>query len=145
LRNGNRLLAQAVATRTGGDDDETDLLPSADIYYQNRTGTTSRGIGLMIGLDPRFYFLWGRTFGAARGIWRHGFDFSLGFGVWGAPIIPHLMYTVRYKGLQIPAVVEYRYFLLDTEIGIENSSLADNIRSRLFLGIGITVDSYRPK
>ncbi len=142
LRNGNRLLAQAVFTRTSGDGDETDLLPSAGIYYQTKTGVTSRGMGLLLGFDPRFYFIWGRNYGQPGAVWRRGLDFSLGFGIWGAPVMPQLMYGVRYKNLQISALAEYRYFFLDTEVGVENSSLADNIRSRLFLGLAFTIDSY---
>jgi hypothetical protein len=145
LKNGKRLMAQALLVRTVSDDDETSPLPSIDVYYQTRTGASSGGMGLIVGVDPRFYFIWGRGYGRLGAPWRTGLDFSLRFGILGAPVMPQLMYSFRYKRLQLSALAEHRFFFLNTNIGIEDSPEFDNIRTRLFVGLALTVDSYRVK
>jgi hypothetical protein len=145
LKNGKRLLAQAIFNQTLGKHDGTNLLPSAGVYYQTKVGPNSRGMGLLIGLDPRFYFIWGRSYGQTWAQWRTGLDFTLGFGIFEAPVMPQLMYSAKYKNVQVSAMAEYRFFILNTIIGIGDSPEFESLHSRMCVGLVFAVDSYRAK
>lgn len=143
LSNGKRVLAQAIFLKTEDDENQSESISSIDLYYQAGVGERSNGMGVIVGYDPRIYFMWGRTYRGSGLNWQRGLDFSIGFGIIGAPVMAQLMYTIRYKNLQFSALGEYRYFFLNTDYTFgEDSNPANIIRSRLFMGLVFAVDSY---
>lgn len=138
IKQDRRLLIQAVLL---SDFEQALILHSFDFYYQTKSFPSNGGIGIMLGLDPRLYFMVGRDYGKAHKTFGTGLDFCIGFGLAGISVIPQFMYTVRLYNLQATLTAEYRYFLTDADICDENCSQADNIHSRLFVGMIISFDS----
>jgi hypothetical protein len=59
-------------------------------------------------------------------------------------IISQIMYGVRFHGLGASLFAEYRYFVFNTEVfEDENSSAADNLKSRFVAGIVMSIDGRR--
>jgi hypothetical protein len=144
LNNGKILLAQAVFVRVDNNENQHDGATSFDLYYQTKSGQSSGGVGVMLGLDPKLYFIWGRELSRPGSVWRTGFDFSIGIGIYAAPVMPQLMYTVGYRNLRFSALAEYRYHFLRAEDDLyESDRRSEYLRSRLFVGLAVTIDSYK--
>lgn len=141
IKNGQRLLVQGLLVSSTGDGSESGLkVHSFDFYWQTKSGESNGGVGFLVGLDPRLYFLWGRDYGQSR--IKHGLDGGIGIGVVNLSITPQLMYTIGSDKAQISLYSEFRFFAINRDIFCdEDCSDADNLRSRFSLGIIFSLHS----
>jgi hypothetical protein len=77
LENDKRLLVQALFMARSDLDDRL-YANSIDLYYQTKTTPGNAGIGLLVGLDPRFYFMWGKERGRPGSAWGTSLDAASG-------------------------------------------------------------------
>jgi hypothetical protein len=116
---------------------------SIDLYYQYRSSPDNTGVGVMLGLDPKFYLLWGHDIGAPRKTWQQGIDFGFGCGLLSSSLIPQAMYTLRFNQLQTSILLEYRYFLRNDVLTLEDDGSDDYLRSRFLIGLVFTMDDKK--
>ena len=152
IKQTHRLLVQWNANSMTSRDSDRDTWSSSgnniystglDIYWQGSSEPTNSGVGLVLGLDPKLYLMWGRDYGNPGAKFRTGLDFGLGFG-FNVSIIPQLMYTVRYKSLQSSILIEYRMFANSINLcdeGCDNEYL----RSRLMFAVVFAIDQPKSK
>lgn len=134
---GRRLLVQGVILIFR--DADIPIPHSIDVYYQAKAGKANAGVGVMLGMDPRLYLLWGRDYGPPEKRFRSGLDFGLGFAPAGISVIPQVTYSLSHGAFRPSLLLEYRYFLSNKEIFcFDNCSDADNPRSRLSIGLFVS-------
>jgi hypothetical protein len=133
LKNNTKKLLIQGQTTILNSDDKLRYLPGLDIYFQTKTSVPYNGIGLMLSMDPQFYFMWGYRNDEAV----HS-NFAIGWGLIGSV---NLLYNLKWhsNGLGIGALVDYRYYYAQFE-GDENSS-DDNVLGSLLM-IGLTFELY---
>jgi hypothetical protein len=145
IKEKKRLMVQWIANgyrpSINGGGDFIPVSTGFDIYYQGSGDSTNAGIGLMIGLDPKLYLMWGKDYRNPASNFRTGLDFGLGFGL-NISLIPQLMYTVRYKSLQTSLLMEYRLFGSSYTPCDENCD-DEYLKSRFSVGIVFTIDDHK--
>lgn len=134
LRNDRKLMPQltfAVSSKHGS------YLPSAGLYYQATidSSPSSAGIGVIVGLDPMIYLMWGRDFFKdSRGRGKLGADLALGYG-WAPAFLIDSRISYQLDIISFGLLAEYRYFPGVLETCVENCDYTNYVKSRLSVGI----------
>lgn len=111
--------------------------PSAGLYYQATSddSPSAGGIGVIIGLDPMLYLIWGRDFvRSSEGRGKFGIDLAFGYGSGPSYMIDYRIFY-QLNIISFGFFTEYRYFPGVLETCDENCDYTNYLKSRWSFGI----------
>jgi hypothetical protein len=132
LKNGKKLLLMSTAALYRDGYEKHFQFTGLDLYYQTKTTPAYAGIGAVLGLDPRIYFMWGveSNKNDSRYFSR---NYAVGWGVVGSVNVQaSLIYHI--KATNIGLFGEYRYYYVKFN-GDENGPADNAIGGVAFLGL----------
>ena len=112
-------------------------LPLVGLYYQATTddSPSSAGIGMIIGVDPMVYLLWGRDFTKNDNSKRKiGMDLGVGFSAGPSILLDYkLLYGTDVISLGL--FTEYRYYPGTLDTCYDNCGYTNYLKSRWSFGL----------